>query len=273
MSVSASDAEAVDFLIALIYERSRIRLHEGKHPLIRARLGKRLRHHGFETLSEYCRYLRQSGDEAEMTQVIDSLTTNYTMFLREREHFDFMIEEALPTILMPHQKQFQIWSSACATGEEPYSLAIYLAENYPLEAGWDWRILATDISTRALSQAMQAVYPAERLQSVPQEWLRRYFQRGQNRWSGYYRVKDFLQARIEFKHLNLLGDYEFGTRFPLIFCRNVMIYFDRATQQQLGRKLCPMLAGQGFLLVGHSESLNGLDLPLRCRRPSIYQKN
>jgi chemotaxis protein methyltransferase CheR len=215
--------------------------------------------------------LKYEADEEEITHVVDALTTNFTHFLREESHFQFLVKQALPSLLKPGQKQFRIWSAACATGEEPYSLAIYLAEHYPIIEGWDWQIMATDISTKALDAARTAIYSASKLDSLPSEWIRKYFQRGHNEWEGHCRVKQALTSRITFKHLNLLGDYRLSETFEVIFCRNVMIYFDRLTQQQLVSHLGTHLVSSGYLLVGHSESLNGLTLPFKCVKPSIYQ--
>ena len=272
MPAIANEAAAYDFIIALIYERSRIRLHDGKQALIRARLGKRMRHHGFESLTDYCDFLRTRADEDEVTQVVDALTTNFTSFLRERDHFEFLVNKALPETLGGSRRKFAVWSAACATGEEPYSIAMYLAENFPRNSGWDWRIQATDISTRALGKAQEAVYPADRLEHVPLEWQRRYFQRGHGQWEGHVRVKEALTERVRYQQINLLGQYQFGEMFDVIFCRNVMIYFDRPTQEQLVLQLARFLQPKGYLLTGHSESLNGLSVGLRCLRPSIYQK-
>lgn len=273
MSRETDEAASFDYIIALIYERSRIRLHDGKQSLIRARLGKRMRHHGFETLTEYCTFLQTQADEEEMTHVVDALTTNYTAFLREKDHFEFLIQHALPGLLPSGQKQFKLWSAACATGEEPYSLACYLSESYPPTAGWNWRILATDISTKALGKARAGIYPLDRLDAVPPEWRRRYFQRGVGEWEGSCRIKPSVAERVDFRQLNLLEGYSVQDEFPVILCRNVMIYFDRPTQEQLVRQLGRFLAPKGFLLIGHSESLNGLSIGMRCIRPSVYQKN
>jgi chemotaxis protein methyltransferase CheR len=271
MPIQTDEPRDYEFIINLIYERCRIRLHDGKQQLIKARLGKRMRHHGFEVLAQYCEYLRRTSDEDELTHMVDALTTNYTQFLREKDHFDFLVGTALPG-LTGHRKKFAVWSAACATGEEPYSLSFYLSEHYPVAAGWDWRILATDVSTRALAKAGEAVYPEERLASLPAEWWRRYFQKGQKNWNGYYRVKPALRERVSFKQVNLLGNYSFAEPFEVIFCRNVMIYFDRQTQEQLVQRLAQFLVPNGYLLIGHSESLNGLNIGLRCLKPSIYQK-
>ena len=271
MPTQTDEARDFEFVINLIYERCRIRLHDGKHQLIKARLGKRMRYHGFESLGQYCDYLRRTGDEDELTHMVDALTTNYTQFLREKDHFDFLVGTALPA-LTKGRKRFNIWSAACATGEEPYSIAFYLTEYFPTVGGWDWNIQATDISTKALDKAQQAVYPQDRLSSLPPDWWRKCFQKGVREWDGFYRVKPSLRERIHFRQINLLGNYTFSEPFEVIFCRNVMIYFDRPTQEQLVQRLAQFLLPGGYLLIGHSESLNGLNIGLRCLKPSIYQK-
>jgi chemotaxis protein methyltransferase CheR len=270
MQTQIDEASDYDFIIRLIYDRCRIRLHDGKHQLIKARLGKRMRQHGFETLAQYCHYLRRSADEDEFTHLVDALTTNYTQFLRERDHFEFLVGTALPKPAGA-RRDFRVWSAACATGEEPYSMAFYLSESFPPEAGWDWRITASDISTKALTQAAQGIYPEGRLESLPLEWRRKYLQKGQKNWEGHYRVKPQLMDRVLFRQINLLGDYGFRETFEVIFCRNVMIYFDRPTQEQLVQRLAQFLVPGGYLLIGHSESLHGLNIGLRCLKPSIYQ--
>ena len=154
MRTQTDESAAYEFIIALIYERCRVRLHDGKQELIRARLGKRMRHHGFQTLAEYCDFLRHEAGEDEFTLVVDALTTNFTSFLREADHFESMVQEALPAVLEV-RKRFTVWSAACSSGEEPYSIAFYLFEHFPPTAGWDWHILATDVSTKALGKARQ----------------------------------------------------------------------------------------------------------------------
>ncbi|MBX3746071.1 MAG: protein-glutamate O-methyltransferase CheR [Verrucomicrobiae bacterium] len=272
MPTRAENVSDYDFIIDLVYERSRIRLHDGKHALIRARLGKRMRWHGCDTFAEYCDLLRCRADENEIQQVVDALATNFTGFQREPDHFDFLIRNALPHVLRPNQRRFRVWSAACATGEEPYSIAGHLADHYPPQEGWDWEILASDISTKALAAGSAGIYPLDRVQSLPPNWLRQYFQRGQGRYEGHVRVKSWLRDRIRFEQINLLGEYRFDQPFEAIFCRNVMIYFDRTTQEELVRRLARFLAPNGCLLTGHSESLTGLATGLSCLQPSVYRK-
>jgi chemotaxis protein methyltransferase CheR len=262
----------VDTIVALVYERSRIRLTRDKEALIRARLGKRMRALGLKTLPEYSEYLCSPRGADEVPQVIDALTTNFTQFLREREHFEFTMEVVLPQLLAGKQRRFDLWSAACATGEEPYTLAFHLEERFPSSAGWDWRILATDISSRALQKASRAIYPDDRLTDLPRDWVRKYFQRGCGGYTGHCRVKPHLQQRVTFQQSNLLDGSQNDGAFEVIFCRNVMIYFDRPTQQQVLARLTRALRPGGYLFTGRSESLSGLALPLKCLRPSIYQK-
>jgi chemotaxis protein methyltransferase CheR len=254
----------------LIYERCRIRLHDGKEALIQSRLGKRIQELGLAGLRDYCGYLQTCEDEGEFTRLVDALTTNFTSFLREEGHFKFLVERALPPVLA--KGKIRIWSAASSSGEEPYSIAFYLADHFPAAEGWDWHITASDISTKVLATARQGVYADERLRALPREWLRQYFQKGVGKWTGHCRVKPAITERLSFEQINLTGGYDHAHPFQVIFCRNVMIYFDRPTQQDLVLKLCRHLVPGGHLIIGHSESLNGLKLPLRCLQPSIYQR-
>jgi chemotaxis protein methyltransferase CheR len=273
MNAIAAETEACQFIASLVYDRCRIRLHDGKDALIKARLGKRMRKHGFAGIVEYCDFLRTKGDEEEVTGVIDALTTNFTNFLREEEHFEFLVKQALPAVLPKGKKEFHIWSAASSSGEEPYSIGLYLSEHYPPASGWDWRIAASDISTKVLDRARLGIYPVEHLDAVPRDWLRKYFQKGVGRWEGCCRVKPAMAERVSFQQINLIESYSHPQAFEVIFCRNVLIYFDRPTQEQLVDRLCHFLAPNGYLLIGHSESLNGMKVPLHCLRPSIYQRS
>ena len=268
-----SETRACQYIIDLIYKRSGIRLHEGKEALIRARLGKRVRHLGLADLSEYCAYLQQEGTGEEMVRVVDALTTNFTSFLREEAHFKYLVEQALPALVPSPTTKIRIWCAASSTGEEPYSIALFLAEHYPPAKGWDWRITASDISVRVLETARLGIYSEDRVSVLPREWLRCHFQRGAGKWEGHYRVKKNISDRIQFSNINLVEPYTHEHPFQVIFCRNVMIYFDRPTQERLVQQLTRFLVPKGILLTGHSESLNGLSVPLQCLAPSIYRRN
>jgi chemotaxis protein methyltransferase CheR len=216
--------------------------------------------------------LREGNDAAEITHAIDALTTNFTHFMREEDHFHFLVEQALPQLVGLTPGPIRLWSAACATGEEPYSMAFFVEDRYPAAAGWDWRILATDISTKALAAAGEAIYRGDRMAAIPAAWQRRYFLKGFGAAEGQFRVKANICERIHFRQENLLGEHAGADLFHVIFCRNVMIYFDRNSQLQLVRHLCRYLMPGGYLLIGHSESLTGLPLPLKCLRPSYYQR-
>ncbi len=267
--------EDYDFLCGLIYERSRIHLGPDKRVLVTSRLAKRLRHHGLGSYGEYCDLLRSPQGGEELQFLIDRISTNHTHFFREMKHFDFLREVVIPKWQADTRctEPFRVWSAASSTGEEAYSIAIHLAEYFaPAESG-RWQIEGTDISTRVLDIAQRGVYEAEKLASVAPDMLRRHFQRGTNQWAGHLRVKDDLRKRVNFQHLNLLdGNYPFARPFDLIFCRNVMIYFDRPTQENLVWLLAEKLVPGGHLLVGHSESLSGVKHALKLVRPAIYLK-
>jgi len=273
MKAEVAEAEACQYIARFIYDRCRIRLHVGKDALIKARLGKRMRKLGCANLPAYCEYLQTTADEEELTKVVDALTTNFTNFLREKDHFTFLVEQALPAIVPAGQKDFRIWCAASSSGEEPYTLGLYLSEHYPPSAGWDWRITASDISTKVLDKAREAIYTQERVAEVPREWVRKYFDKGVRQWEGQCRVKPIITGRVAFQQINLIQPYSHPQPFEIIFCRNVLIYFDRATQEQLVGNLCHFLKPNGYLFIGHSESLNGMNLPLRCLRPSVYQRS
>jgi chemotaxis protein methyltransferase CheR len=271
-SLPHSETRACQYIIDLIYERSGIRLHEGKEALIRARLGKRVRHLGLTGLAQYCEYLQTQGSDEEFVRVVDALTTNFTSFLREESHFKYLVEEALPSLAPNATTKIRIWSAASSSGEEPYSIALYLAEHFPTAQGWDWHVTASDISVRILEAAQAGIYSEERVSSLPKEWLRGYFQKGVGEWAGHYRVKKNLSGRVQFSQINLIDSYSHPHLFQVIFCRNVMIYFDRPTQERLIQHLARFLVPKGILLIGHSESLNGLNVPLQCLAPSIYRR-
>lgn len=271
MRAACDEQEAIDYIVQLIYARTHIRLHSGKEPLIRARLGKRQRALALVDLASYARYLQTSGDEGEITAAVDALTTNFTHFLRENDHFRFLVDTIIPELTGGVPGTIRLWSAACATGEEPFTMAFYLEEHFPVARGWDWRVLATDVSTRALAKAREAIFPEDRVSAIPLEWQRRYLRRGVGVASGLYQVKGHLRERIEFRHENLLAEHRGNEVFHAIFCRNVMIYFDRPTQEKLMNSLCRHLQPGGYVLVGHSESLTGLSVPLRCLRPSYYR--
>jgi len=257
----------------LVYAKCGINLHEGKKTLVRARLGKRLRQGGFKDFNTYYQFVSQSENEQELVQLLDAISTNLTSFFREEKHFDFLKEKVFPVFVEKRQKKIRVWSAGCSSGEEPYSLAICSFEYFGASNGYDIQILASDISTRVLNQARQAVYKEERVANIKQALLRKYFQRGVGMQEGNVRVKPFVRNAVQFERINLMEPFPFQNKFDIIFCRNVMIYFDKETQERLVNKFSEALTGGGYLFIGHSESLTGVTHPLKYTMPTIYCKN
>jgi chemotaxis protein methyltransferase CheR len=263
----------------LIYDECGIKMPDVKRTMLEARLGNRLRSLGLHSFGEYCDYLfSREGMERELVIMIDLVTTNKTDFFREPAHFDYMLLKVLPDWASNANKlserKLKVWSAGCSTGEEPYTLAMVLNE-FALECpGFDFSVLATDISTRVLETAIRGVYEEEKIEPVPQPLKRKYLLRGKDRSSGLVRIVPEIRAKVRFRRLNFM-DTDFGItdKFDIIFCRNVVIYFDRATQERLLTKFCAHLATDGYIFMGHSETMNGLDVPLAMVHPTVYRKN
>lgn len=249
-------------------------LRRGKESLVCARLGKKMREANCKSFQEYFRHVSQDSSGTALINLIDALTTNHTSFLREPQHFDFL--RKIATQRLAARERMDVWSAACSTGEEPYSICFYLLEEARKQS-FNWaagsiRILASDISTRALSAARQGIYAEERIQGLDEEWKRRYLLRGYGPQSGAYRIKPDVARMVEFRRLNLIEKLSLERRFQVIFCRNVMIYFDKATQQKVVSQLAEYLEPGGHLFVGHAESLTGVSHSLEYVRPAIYRK-
>ncbi|ACB73718.1 CheR family methyltransferase [Opitutus terrae] len=263
-----------EFIRNLVYERSRINLSPDKRELVSARLGKRLRAMKLHSVGEYCRLLKSPDSEGELANLIDVISTNHTFFFRETSHFDFLRTTVVPEMKARAAKErwsrLLVWSAACSSGEEPYSIAITLAEAL---TGWPWQVQATDISHRVLEKARLGIYRDETVDRLPKMTVQTHFQRGFGPQDGNYRVKAALRSQVMFRHLNLLeGEPPFNELFHVIFCRNVMIYFDRPTQEELVNKLARRLVPGGYLFVGHAESLTGIHHHLQTVKPAIYRR-
>jgi chemotaxis protein methyltransferase CheR len=245
-------------------------LKPGKEALVQARLARRVQELGLGSIAEYVEAVKADRTGAELERLINALTTNHTSFLREPQHFELLRGHILP--LLARRASFRVWSAGCSTGEEPYTILFTAAEALGPERLGAMRLLATDISTRALEQAQSGIYPAARLEGLPAGWAQRYFQRGTGRWEGSVRVKPDWRARVEFRRLNLMEDFSHLPRFAVIFCRNVMIYFDKPTQERLVRRFSERLEPGGWLLIGHSEGLMGVRHELRYVKPAVYRK-
>lgn len=257
-----------------------IKMPESKRSLLESRLQKRLRSLGMSTFREYCEFLfSPDGINAELVHMIDLVTTNKTDFFREPQHFDYLLNYALPDLVRSWgsglKKSLVIWSAGCSSGEEPYTLAMVLSEfaqRHP-GLGFDFSIIATDISTRVLQAAGKGIYPEERVAPVPVELRRRYLLRSKDRASGLVRISRELRERVRFRRLNFMDDdFGFREQLDIIFCRNVIIYFDKETQKRLFEKFCDCLGTGRYICIGLSETLNGLDLPLVKVASSIYRK-
>lgn len=255
----------------LIYDESGITLSDQKRTLLASRLSKRIHELGLATFSDYYERVTKDQTHEEFTRMLDLISTNKTDFFREPKHFDFLRERILPE--QAKSQRIRIWSSACSTGEEPYTIAMTLYEGVSNPTQWDFKILASDLSTRVLAKAAAGVYDEERFRDVPPEVLKRNFLRGQGDSASKYKVKPHLASIIQFRRLNLM-DERFPIKNPLdlIFCRNVMIYFDRPTQERLVNKFYRYLRPGGYLFIGHSESLQWVEHPFKSLAPTIYQK-
>jgi len=261
----------------LVYEQSGINLGDHKMQLVRARLGKRLRAGGFRSYRAYYEYVKNDKSGRELCYLIDAISTNTTHLFREKQHFDFMTE-ALRRWLRDSKwrsahRQLRIWSTACSSGEEPHSIAMAADDVLRSAPEIELKILATDISTRMLDRARAGLYEIHRLGTVPEAFRRRYFTRVRHKGQVFARLCPELQRCITFARLNLMApEFPFRRPFDFIFCRNVMIYFDRPTQQALVSKLVRHIRPGGYLMIGHAESLNALEHPLTYVRPTIYQR-
>ncbi|MGA2575189.1 MAG: protein-glutamate O-methyltransferase CheR [Bryobacteraceae bacterium] len=254
----------------LAYDKFGLDLRQGKEELVAARLGKRMREGAFGSFDEYYQHVVGDHSGEALIGMIDALATNHTSFLREVAHFEFLKQTVLPGLR--DRPRIEFWSAACSTGEEPYTLAFTLCDQWGADAFRRVRILATDISTKALAAAKSGVYPAERFSAVPPAWLRQFLLRGEGRWKGSYRIKPEVRSQVEFARLNLVEPFSQHSLFPVIFCRNVMIYFDKRTQEGVVNRLAACLEPGGYLFIGHAESLTGVRHDLTYVRPAIYRK-
>lgn len=257
----------LDRIIKLVYSRSGITLHEGKRELVVARLQKRLRTLGHGSFGEYVTYAERDASGQEIVALLDAIATNHTHFFREPSHFDFIVDTIVPR-LRPGTP-LRIWSAPCSTGEEVYTIAMTLQARAPQV---NYQILGSDLSTKALGAARAGVYRLSNVESIPRDTLKRFFEKGLGEQDGLARVRPELRRNLTFRHLNLLEIGDLGERFEVVFCRNVMIYFDKAVQQRVLTMLERHLAPSGHLFISHSESLNGLTHGLKWVAPATFQR-
>lgn len=252
-----------------IYQLTGIHLGSNKKQLLVTRLRKRMTAVGISSFRKYREFVISDEGRGELQKMIDEVSTNKTSFFRESAHFQFLEQKVLPGLKT--QFKVRIWSAACSSGQEPYTLAMVLREYYGNE-NKDIKILATDISQRMLDKAQKGIY-SDVGHGIPKPLLNRYFLKGHDHWQGMIMAKESLKNIIRFRYLNLMGAFPFSGKFDVIFCRNVMIYFDKPTQANLVERLSEYLNPGGYLFVGHSESLSGIvKSNLSYIQPSVYRK-
>jgi chemotaxis protein methyltransferase CheR len=254
----------------LAYEHFGLDLRGGKQGLVAARLGKTLRELGLKSFQKYYDYVKADRSGAALAGMVDRLTTNHTSFFREPRHFEFLRKTVFPALRT--RSLIHIWSAACSSGEEPYSIAMSLLEESPREAAVKVRIKATDISTRVLEKAKRGVYEPDRLAGIPAPMLQRFMVKTESERGIAFHFKSEVRAMIDFERLNLMAKLPEGYRCSVIFCRNIMIYFDKPTQQSLIERLSQNLEDGGYLFIGHSESLNNIAHGLDYISPATYRK-
>ncbi|MEN6347540.1 MAG: protein-glutamate O-methyltransferase [Armatimonadia bacterium] len=255
----------------LTHEVCGINLHEGKERLVEARLARRLRALELVDVDQYLDYLRGPSGDTEILHMVDALTTNKTSFFREPQHFDFLAERVIPEATA-RGSQLRLWSAGCSSGEEPFTIAMVALETLGTNRAASVRILATDISAEMLDKASEGVYTEAALAEVPRPLLTRYFEPIKGSAPRSWRVGSLLRRTVTFAQLNLMEKWPMRGPFDAIFCRNVMIYFDRETRDHLVERFRRLLHPEGYLLVGHSESLTGAETGLSYVQPAVYAR-
>lgn len=267
-----------DRLSQFIHTSCGIKLPPAKKTMVEGRLRKRLRALGIDSYGKYCDFVfSPAGMDSEYVHMIDVVTTNKTDFFREPEHFDYLSGRVLPELVLSSRpgarKSINVWSAACSTGEEPYTLAMVLSEFAESSPGFDFSILATDISTAVLEKATLGIYEHDRVIPIPMTLRKKHLLKSRQKERGLVRVTPELRSCVRFRRLNFLED-EYGIEDPMdvVFCRNALIYFDRPTQEKIVGRFVQHMRPGGYLFVGHSESLHGMDLPLAQTATTIYRK-
>ncbi len=250
-----------------LYQRTGIHLNSGKKNLINGRLSKRLRQLDLSSMSDYARILLEAKDEMEQQIAINLLTTNETYFFREPKHFSFLAQQIIPD--WQKGKEYKVWSAAASSGQEAYTIAMVLAKHLGMDA--PWKIIGTDINSEVLAFGARAIYPMQAAARVPQEFLKRYCQKGKGKDEGWFRIGPELRKKVEFQQLNLMSQDAWAPKFDLIFLRNVLIYFEVDDKKKIVQRVLKQLKPGGWLLMGHSESIYGYDPRLAQRSVGCYQ--
>lgn len=261
------------FIRKLVMERTGIVLSDVKRDMVYGRLSRRLRKLGLSRFSDYCEILK-GDDDHEMVEFTNAITTNLTSFFREGHHFDYLRDTLLPGLMREKSdRKIRIWSAGCSTGEEPYSIAMTVKEAIPDSAGWDVRILATDLDTNVLKKGESGIYDSDRVTGINKQKLKRWFRKGKGDKQGLVRVAAELREMISFRQLNLMNNWPMSGPMDIIFCRNVVIYFDKPTQKILFDRYSKILSDEGYLFLGHSETMFKTSDKFNLIGKTIYQNN
>ncbi|WP_019026934.1 CheR family methyltransferase [Colwellia piezophila] len=271
--ISSTDLSKI---VRFVDDYSGIQLSDKKQSMVEGRLRKRLRHLNMANFKVYTQFVLSASGKDEVIHLIDALTTNKTNFFREKDHFDYIVKTLLPKLVsqgIGRTRPLRIWSAGCSSGEEPYTLAMLLSEWNETHAPLDFEIIATDISISVLKKAKQALYTEKDIEPVPIDMRRKYFRRSIQD-PNVLQVSGVVKNQVSFGILNFKNKiYRLPDKMDIIFCRNVLIYFDKTNQQDIINKFCQLLVPQGNLFLGHSESIHGLKLPLDLIGQTIYQKH
>ncbi|MDD2852309.1 MAG: protein-glutamate O-methyltransferase CheR [Desulfuromonadaceae bacterium] len=275
ISPALSDREFNRFS-ALIYETAGIKMPPAKKIMLEARLQKRLKALGIGSFEEYGDYVFDARGKSELVHLIDVVTTNKTDFFREPAHFDYLVKSAIPSLIESRDAgtgaPFRIWSAGCSTGEEPYTMSMVLSEFAESRPGFRSSILATDISTDVLAKAHKGIYADDRVDGIPLHMKKKHLLKSKDKNKSLVRIGPHLRSMVQFRRLNFMEEFGMHEQMDVIFCRNVVIYFDKPTQERLMNKFCKQLVKGGYLFLGHSESINGLDVPLKPVASTVYRK-
>ncbi len=257
----------------LIAAHTGISIAENKRELVFGRLSKRLRDLGLNSFADYRKRL-EKGDQAELEQFSNLITTNLTSFFREEHHFDYLRDTLLPELMRSRssERRIRIWSAGCSSGEEAYSIAISVLESSPLLSSWDVKILATDLDSGMLAHARQGVYRLDRMNGMKRHRLQRWFEKGRGKNEGLVRANETLRSMITFNRLNLIEPWPMKGLFDIVFCRNVVIYFDEPTQTKLFTRFANQMTDDGTLFVGHSETLAKVTDKFTLLGKTVYKK-
>lgn len=263
--------EDFDYLRKIVTDTTGILADEDKYTMYYSRLARRVRNLGLKNFAEY-RHFLNSNRESESIELVNSVTTNLTSFFRENHHFQFLTNTFIPELKKTSARRIRIWSAGCSSGEEAYSIAITLAQALPDYKSWDIKILATDIDSNVLKKASAAEYESSRVSEIDDLFLKRYFKKSQGSRGDLYTVNQDIREMIVFRQLNLLNSWPIHDKMDCIFCRNVVIYFDKPTKNKLVERYADQLVNDGYLFMGHSESLFKTTDRFKSLNQTVYQK-